>query len=772
MHLHTTTAADASPEPIPSAPATAPAQPQPAVVQTTSLVPRSHSLRDTLRQASAAAPPRRERSRCARLLLAARELVDVLDPKYPHPHVHPQHTDSATTSSFEQQAQTLLSSAAIELAYVKSLSRLRYLLHRKRVQKQIDSKTRDIRALLAKILASPSSAAAPQSNLMAKHPLSREVGGSASTSTLLQHPADNRPLLGAASHSSSTKHTAKGHQDADKALSHVIALSNDAQFLESLRKDETCPVYALLDILEVRKSPFHLALAVEPTCPAEFYPDHLDQEEMDKRVKQIVSQPSCASTAVGATPASPLAQPASSVFDDPPTDTTAVTAMANPNRLSGIFDAVIHQAEQQRSGTPVDTMPQHHPPAWPRVGPNGQPLPSLSRFTTVAKIMESNFGPNATSGNSSPVQGSFDVPKPRSRTVNDSGTFAGQESEPGSLMRRPQSVPPKPTLATNQPFTADPEEQDSMPAPAAVVTSPKPLGRSPNGSGVFAEPRYPSLERNVMVLPSPTRAAADPELGSHFESCPVCNLVKDYSYTKYIQLAVLYHENNDLEQSYHCLQHAVDVANSEECPMPTPYFLTALYLRHGWGVETHLADSFRLLLLSLEYAIKHVLAMQLSASDRPTSADSATPDPASAPFLLTPTGPSKKRTPIQEYMATYRDHALPYDPSAIHGSPARMGVAMILYEVAVSLRYGWGSRGNSKLAKALVVVAANLGDVQACVEVGTRLARRAHRVSPVAAITGDRKRKARARVGWVRDPLVGWALNEKYDAVMTSTHAS
>ncbi|KAI9184217.1 hypothetical protein H9P43_003270 [Blastocladiella emersonii ATCC 22665] len=834
----------------------------------------THSLRETLQQANRAVPPRRERAQCANLLAAAKELVDVLDPKYSSrsgsaPPAHSQ-TLLARRGGIDERAHLLIMDVHIELTNLRRMSPLRYMLHRKAVRRSLDRKAREIiefrLAIQAELDGSAAGASAAQGNLdavasaailspnsapnpLAKtrqaHPLRHQLSLSGSHSTVSNNNgggANGVPLTMALSGSDSeavplngattTTTTATSAQDATKALSQVIALSNDHQFLLSLRKDETCPVHTLLDVLEVinagcpavnpKKRAMSFGLSVESACPPEPYPDHLDEDEMQKRVQQIVNTPSVTLGGDATLPRGGVRPNGGDVEipDDQPTPLPAQQQQQNQhvggNRISGIFDSFSVLSLNRTTSHDAQSAAIFST----RFGASGHPLPSLSRISTVAVIMEQNFNP-ANSANSSVSGG-----KPRARTFDPAGLTLSPalsvatlgSSPPDSMVKqRPKSMSaaaaPSPTLAASDSFETNLPSSfgngnGNRPAPLALAAEAGNVGSgrpSPTGSlsrfglqrdgGI--EPRYPSANRSVMVLPSGGAAGSDRASehdapgATHWDTCQVCHLVRDHSYAKYIQLAVLYHENNDLEQSYHCLTHAVEVADAAECPVPTPYFLIALYLRHGWGVQPELASSFRFLLLALEYAVKHVLTNQLAAAElaaanaaSPVSEHFAPPPAAAngngdangldanefAPPTFKP-----KRTAAQEYMATFRDSPLPRRASDIESSPARMGVAMILYELAVSLRYGWGTRGNSRLAKALVTLAANLGDVQSCVEVGTRLARRAHRVAPVAAVKGTRRRNAvRTRAQAIeylryaakngaQDAFTGWALSTKYD---------
>ncbi|KAI9218295.1 hypothetical protein BC828DRAFT_407724 [Blastocladiella britannica] len=797
--------------------------PAPSLVSTLSAPPMSlSSLRTALHAAEQAAPKARERERCRQLLAECKQLVDALAPRLSDVALaaSPSSTDNAPPppsprDAVAAQASAVLMDVALELRHIASLPQLRYLLHRNKVRRALDAKRADVAAVMSAGVASRNLAVSPSlmplsAPVVMLAPVPRSTAHSvmrsmppppapdatpvptrgppqplSPTSPVLrrEHPlrhqvsqdssvmaASHRLLASFDSTTSGENGRAppvaaaiKSNRDAAAALSWIVALAHNPKFLSTLRADESCPVDQLLNILEVinvacpasnsrSRSKSLFKLRVESECPAEPYPDHLDADDMKKRVEQIVQSPETLGTPnTGSTIGRPDGTPGS------PRQQTSrpMSLIASHGAMSWADFADKATMAHNRMSLP----PGYFPPSLARTGADGERLPSLSRIPTIAAIMENNFYSGGSASSSTTPGGSG--PLSSAPGSGDSGVLL-----PGAFVTDP------PMQRTGSPLAATPVTA----SPAAATTADAP----------YTEPKYPSLDRSILVLPAPERRGSSssvqfgdddkkphlpdgalPAVGSltHWDECPVCSLVGEVrSYTKYIQLAVLFHENNDLAQSYHLLQHAVELAEADEVPVPTPYFLIALYLRHGWGVRPELAKSFKFLLLSLEFAIKNVLVSNLQSATQPEP----------APLATTAFGTEQaRRTPTEQYIATFRDSRLPASP--IKPSPARMGVAMILYEVAVSLRYSWGTRGNSKLAKALVILAANLGDVQAAVEVGSRLARRAHRVAPVDAIIGQRRAKAhRARglavlylryaaLNGVQDAIIGWALSPKYD---------
>ncbi|KAJ3367102.1 hypothetical protein GGF32_000164 [Allomyces javanicus] len=557
-----------------------------------------------------------------------------------------------------------------------------------------------------------------------------------------------------------------------EALAKVIALANDPRFLLQLRKDSTCNFQDLLDIVEVlalacpsqapKRLPL-LTMSIESHYPPEPCHDRLSGEALQARIDQIVRSES-----------PPMTVRRSSL----------VSFASHGGRRESLTDrgqAGVFASVQ--SLTPLlETMATNdvHNPA----------QPSLSRITTVAAIMEQQFNPAARVGTgtlNSVRRGS--AVSGAAAAVPNTPTAAEKmaEAAPGLTMGHVwlhESARPIATIERRYPssnrnsailfpppvFTRsmqnEPVQQaDSLPRSHAQMNgnslsrqshkshqSPPTPGSPAGATADLSTATGPAPAGNVPPTPlSPQPVESD----SHFDTCPVCKLVQDYSYAKYIQLAVLFHENNDLGMSYHCLVHAIQVSEERGACVPTPYFLAGLYLRHGWGCRPDLAKSFDCLMLALEYALRqaqHAVGSTMARTTMRSAGSDPTPPPeeiapatssaaavAPPPILARPYSTMARplsaasrtlsdvpaaapRTKLTAYIATFRDSPLPIRDDDIEASSQRLGVALILYEVSVSLRFGWGVRGDSRLAKALAKLAANLGDPQAALEVGMRLA--------------------------------------------------
>ncbi|KAI9217834.1 hypothetical protein BC828DRAFT_351071 [Blastocladiella britannica] len=171
----------------------------------------------------------------------------------------------------------------------------------------------------------------------------------------------------------------------------------------------------------------------------------------------------------------------------------------------------------------------------------------------------------------------------------------------------------------------------------------------------------------------------------------------------FLQQAVLAHEQGKLELSLHFLKHA----RESDPVLPLPVFLEGIYLRHGWGCRPDHPESYRCLhialMLSID-ALKATIKFGMGAN--------------APPGLPTPSG-------------------------------ARSMVGLVLYEMSASHRFGWGVRKDRGLANQLMELAANLGDVDACVDVGTR------------SLKHNEKRKAARYLRWAsfggwKDFGTGW----------------
>ncbi|KNE56088.1 hypothetical protein AMAG_01930 [Allomyces macrogynus ATCC 38327] len=561
-----------------------------------------------------------------------------------------------------------------------------------------------------------------------------------------------------------------------EALAKVIALANDPRFLLQLRKDSTCNFQDLLDIVEVlalacpsqapKRLPL-LTMSIESHYPPEPCHDRLSGEALQARIDQIVRAES-----------PPMTVRRSSL----------VSFQSHGRRESltergqtGVFASV-------QSLTPLlETMAANdvHNPA----------QPSLSRITTVAAIMEQQFNPAARVGTGmgtlnsvrrgSAVSGAAATPSTPPGASTPTAAEKMAEAAPGLTMGHVwlhESARPIATIERRYPssnrnsailfpppvFTRSMQNEpvhqsDSLPRQAQTQAIGNSLSRQSHKSYRSQQPAAPGSPAGATMdlsttgpapadLPPTPLSPQHVESDSHFDTCPVCKLVQDYSYAKYIQLAVLFHENNDLGMSYHCLVHAIQVSEERGACVPTPYFLAGLYLRHGWGCRPDLAKSFDCLVLALEYALRQAqyaagstmarTTMRSAGSDpipeeiapAPSAAAVAPPPILARPYstmarplsaasrTLSDVPAAAPRTKLAAYIATFRDSPLPVRDDDIEASSQRLGVALILYEVSVSLRFGWGVRGDSRLAKALAKLAANLGDPQAALEVGMRLA--------------------------------------------------
>ncbi|KAJ3370981.1 hypothetical protein GGF31_003711 [Allomyces arbusculus] len=577
-----------------------------------------------------------------------------------------------------------------------------------------------------------------------------------------------------------------------EALAKVIALANDPRFLLQLRKDSTCNFQDLLDIVEVlalacpsqapKRLPL-LTMSIESHYPPEPCHDRLSGEALQARIDQIVRAES-----------PPMTVRRSSL----------VSFASHGGRRESLTD---------RGQTSVFASVQSLTPLLETMAANdvhNPAQPSLSRITTVAAIMEQQFNPAARVGTTgigtlnsvrrgSAVSGAPAVAAPSTPPggmMGPSSPTAAEkmaEAAPGLTMghvwlhesarqiatierRYPSSNRNSAILFPPPVFTRSMQNEpvqpsDSLPRQAQAQANGNSLSRQSHKSHQSQQPTPGSPAGATVDLSTTTGSAPVADLpptllspqpvesDSHFDTCPVCKLVQDYSYAKYIQLAVLFHENNDLGMSYHCLVHAIQVSEERGACVPTPYFLAGLYLRHGWGCRPDLAKSFDCLMLALEYALRqaqHTAGSTMarttmrSAGSDPTPPEEIAPASSAAvaataaaagppPILARPYSTMARplsaasrtlsdipaaapRTKLAAYIATFRDSPLPVRDDDIEASSQRLGVALILYEVSVSLRFGWGVRGDSRLAKALAKLAANLGDPQAALEVGMRLA--------------------------------------------------
>ncbi|KNE54435.1 hypothetical protein AMAG_17670 [Allomyces macrogynus ATCC 38327] len=558
-----------------------------------------------------------------------------------------------------------------------------------------------------------------------------------------------------------------------EALAKVIALANDPRFLLQLRKDSTCNFQDLLDIVEVlalacpsqapKRLPL-LTMSIESHYPPEPCHDRLSGEALQARIDQIVRAES-----------PPMTVRRSSLVSFP---SHGRRESLTDRGQTGVFASV-------QSLTPLlETMAANdvHNPA----------QPSLSRITTVAAIMEQQFNPatrvggtsgmgtlnsvrrgSAVSGAAAAAVGAAPRTPPGASTIPTAAEKLA-EVAPGLTMDHVwlhESARPIATIERrsmqNEPV--QPGGHDSLSRAQAQANGGNSLSRQSHKSHQSQQPMAPGSPTGATAdfstttgapggdLPATPLSPQPDESDSHFDTCPVCKLVQDYSYAKYIQLAVLFHENNDLGMSYHCLVHAIQVSEERGACVPTPYFLAGLYLRHGWGCRPDLAKSFDCLMLALEYALRqaqHTAGSTMarttmrSAGSEPTVPEEIAPASSAAaaaaavnppPILARPYSTMARplsaasrtlsdipaaapRTKLAAYIATFRDSPLPIRDDDIEASSQRLGVALILYEVSVSLRFGWGVRGDSRLAKALAKLAANLGDPQAALEVGMRLA--------------------------------------------------
>ncbi|KAL7746958.1 hypothetical protein RI367_007670 [Sorochytrium milnesiophthora] len=251
-----------------------------------------------------------------------------------------------------------------------------------------------------------------------------------------------------------------------------------------------------------------------------------------------------------------------------------------------------------------------------------------------------------------------------------------------------------------------------------------------------------------------------PESAQYDGRCPVCKC-GNLSPLQFLQLSIAAHESNSLDASFHYLSHSVSLANAQLQPVPA--FLYGICLRHGWGCTPNLVESYRYLYHALRIAYT-AMCQQTALQQRTASVAGLHSSTASTPSLTAanasrPTSPTSPPSPSKgtKHAAAFR--STPYDLSTllpITFSAARSTLALILYELSVSQRFGWGVKKNKHLGNKLIATAANLGDVDAAVDVGLWYIRHSNKRE------GARYLRWANEHGW-REVGMGWIFKEKYD---------
>ncbi|KAJ3402289.1 hypothetical protein HDV05_008624 [Chytridiales sp. JEL 0842] len=160
-----------------------------------------------------------------------------------------------------------------------------------------------------------------------------------------------------------------------------------------------------------------------------------------------------------------------------------------------------------------------------------------------------------------------------------------------------------------------------------------------------------------------------------------------------LQLAIYYHEKNDLKLSAYFLRKSADQRH------PLGLFLYSMALRHGWGVDENQDLAFRSLLLAAEMSLMTIPNVAQRSLNRNAK--------------RAPTNPRSTSS-----AASFSQYA-----NIAESLPEDLGVALSLlplplYEIAVCFQQGWGVGRSLPAAAYYFDMAAKLGDPDAMYELG------------------------------------------------------
>ncbi|KAI9179865.1 hypothetical protein H9P43_005197 [Blastocladiella emersonii ATCC 22665] len=371
------------------------------------------------------------------------------------------------------------------------------------------------------------------------------------------------------------------------------------------------------------------------------------------------------------------------------------------------------------------------PPGSP--GGGAPPSPAPSKKETYASIMQASMSSSGAlpsvplpidgvlakaglaslrnvSGSSMDVNHSAAMTPAVSGFVYGTGTSAGAENAgSGSPKAGPGS--PSPGASSPRPGTGTGGARSPTPSSPSTAT---------RAVAAAAVSRTNSTLQATSPVPPTLRLLvhANNTSGSCIR-CSECGMIMTGTpMLQFIQLAITAHEANALEQSLHFLRHAQEA----DAAHPFPVFLESMYLRHGWGCKPDHAMAYqtlhRALMLAVDAFKAHLRALGNGGGGTGTEGLAA---PGTAPVVvpetLTRQQPAKPPAEASKYRGA---SATPLPVPPFQTSSLRSGVALVLYELSSSHRFAWGVRKNRDLAHQLMEVAANMGDRDACVDVGMR----------------------------------------------------
>ncbi|ORZ40346.1 hypothetical protein BCR44DRAFT_1495745 [Catenaria anguillulae PL171] len=329
------------------------------------------------------------------------------------------------------------------------------------------------------------------------------------------------------------------------------------------------------------------------------------------------------------------------------------------------------------------------------------------------------------SGNGAPFPPPMLIPLPESPGSPSESSLAASSAAP-VMPTSPiyTTAASKPGIDRHESFTGSfrGSVNGTFPSPSTLRTGQTTLGR---------------LTLITSNPPPPSRADPNRSNSTLQVKCHECNsITAGVPAVQFLQMTISAHESNQLELSLHYLRHAQEADPS----LALAPFLEGIYLRHGWGCTPDLPKAYLCLYRALRLAMD-----QFKVQVRVASAASANTPLGPRPSLKPPADASK-----------YRGSPTPLPHPPFELSNAKSMVALVLYEVSASHRFGWGVAKQRVYAHQIMELAANMGDMDACINVGMH------------AIKHGNKRRAAKYLRWASyggwtDFGTGWIFKDKYD---------